>query len=253
MPSGTDAPAVPIRRVLVVDDSLSIQQAVRDALAEIPHIEVISCGDVDSAESILATEKLDLVLCDVVLPGRPGYDLCRQITLGKKGERPPVFLLSGIFEPFDEERARAAGADDVITKPFRPEEIQALMEKLPAPPAGVEISEPAPLTGEPLDITESDLLPESTPEPCASATTHGDGSGTEELVRRLIEPLTQRLVEPVVTAVLGHLENQGSPPRSTLDELLRGTVEKVVRERLKELEDESDQGTGQGRGAPSAD
>ncbi|MCZ6599838.1 MAG: response regulator [Acidobacteria bacterium] len=262
MSSGTDAPAVPVRRVLVVDDSLSIQQAVREALAEIPGIQVIACGDVDSAESILAREKPDLVLCDVVLPGRPGYDLCRQITLGKRGERPPVFLLSGIFEPFDEERARAAGADDVITKPFRAEEIRQLMEKIPAPSAKPEGTEPTPPEGEPLDISAADLLPGQLPgsfppmpqpAPSRAAATQRDGSGTDELVRRLIEPLTQRLVEPVVAGLLRLLENQKEPAGNALDEALRETVERVVRQRLRELEAEPNQGTGRGSGAPSPD
>jgi len=248
MSSGTDAPAVPVRRVLVVDDSLSIQQAVREALAEVPGIQVIACGDVDSAESILAREKPDLVLCDVVLPGRPGYDLCRQITLGKQGDRPPVFLLSGIFEPFDEERARAAGADDVISKPFRAEEIRQLMEKIPAPPAKPEGSEPTPPEGEPLDISAVDL-----PAPSRAAATQRDGSGTDELVRRLIEPLTQRLVEPVVAGVLRLLENREEPAGNALDEALHETVERVVRQRLRELEAEPNQETGRGSGAPSPD
>lgn len=259
MSRGTEAPAVPVLRILVVDDSLSIQQAVREALAEVPGIQIFACGDVDSAESILAREKLDLVLCDVVLPGRPGYDLCRQITLGKKGARPPVFLLRGIFEPFDEERARAAGATDVITKPFRAEEIRQLMEKMLTLPAPMEGLAPTPSPAETTDVTSADILPHqipespppAKPEPSGPTTTQPDVSGTDELVRRLIKPLTERLVEPVVAGVLRLLEPQGKPAGSTLDKLLRETVERVVRQRLGELEAESEQGTGRNPGTPS--
>jgi len=261
MANGTDAAAVPVRQVLVVDDSLSIQQAVREALADVPGVQVIACGDVDSAEAILTREKPDLVLCDVVLPGRPGYDLCRQITLGNRVDRPPVFLLSGIFEPFDEERARAAGADDVITKPFRGEEIRQLMERILAPSAQLEGADTDFPGVEPTDITAADLLPDQGPDsapgpkpaPSRAAAILREGSAMDELVRRLIEPLTQRLMEPLVAGVLRRLENQGTPARKALDEALRATVERVVRQRLRELESESNQETGRGSGTPPPD
>jgi len=263
----TESPPVPVRRVLVVDDSLSIQQAVREALAGTPGIRIIACGDVDRAESLLASEKPDVVFCDVVLPGRPGYDLCRMITLGKRDQRPPVFLLSGIFEPFDEERARAAGADAVITKPFRPEQIRQLLEKAlasSAPPDG-----PAPPSGgdKVQDITTADLLPGRLPNelpPPAAATrarvdpqpvpaAARDGSGTEELVRRLMEPLAQRLVEPVAARVLGLLAGREQPLGDALGDIVRTTAERVVSRRLQELEDATNQETGHGGGAPSPD
>jgi len=264
MAPGTESPPVPVRRVLVVDDSLSIQQAVREALAASPGIQVLACGDVESAEAILATEKPDLVLCDVVLPGRPGYDLCRQITLGKGAHRPPVFLLSGIFEPFDEEKARAAGADAVITKPFRPEQIQQLLEKALAPPAALAGPAASLPDAEAAEITAADVL---TPQPAERLvrppadpvgpppTTPADRheSGLDELVRRLVEPLSQCLVEPVAKRVLHLLAGQEKPLGDLLGETVRATAEMVVRQRLRELESETEKGTGHGGSTPSPD
>ncbi|NIP17444.1 MAG: response regulator, partial [Xanthomonadales bacterium] len=119
--------------MLVVDDSLSIQQTVHQAFAGTPHVEVSACGDVPAAETLLAQRRHDLVLCDVVLPGRPGYELCEQITRGTLPDRPLVYLLTGNFEPFDPERARQVGADDVISKPFSPEDLRLRLLNVLAP------------------------------------------------------------------------------------------------------------------------
>jgi CheY-like chemotaxis protein len=158
MTNATDAPPVTRRRrILVVDDSRSVQQTVHEAFAGMPHVEVDACGDAQAAEEFLTHNTPDLVLCDVVLPGRPGYDLCRQITQSRHDGLPLVFLLSGVFEPFDQTRADSSGADAVITKPFRPEEIRERLEGHLAPDAMID---PAPTTSSDTveEIATSDLL-----------------------------------------------------------------------------------------------
>jgi CheY-like chemotaxis protein len=242
MTSGTETPPLPRRRILVVDDSLSVQQSVLEAFAGVPHVEVHACGDVLAAEAILGRLTPDLVLCDVILPGRPGYDLCRQITRERKNGHPLVFLLSGAFEPFDEERATSAGADDVISKPFRPEEIRERLEGLLAPVAAVEPGQGTLASASTEDITAADLLPDlSAPDlPAAGAVTPPPGeSSTEELVRLMLPVLVARMVKPVTELLLEQIQE---PLAAQADEMLRREAESQVRRRLQELENEAGRG-----------
>ena len=256
MTSGTDAPPLPRRRILVVDDSLSVQETVHEAFAGMPHVEVHACGDVEAAELILNVETPDLVLCDVVLPGRPGYDLCRQITRDRQDSRPLVFLLSGAFEPFDQEKADSAGADDVISKPFRAEEIRDRLAGLLAPGAVVEPPAAAAPPAADGEITAADLLPDlpapglaATGIPQASVQLPAESS-TDELIRRMVPELVERLVRPVAAAVLEQLRESLA---SQSGEALRREAETQVRRRLQELERESAAGAGGRDTAPEAD
>src|SRR5262245_56966983 len=78
---------------------------------------------VETARSL----KPDIVLCAVSLPEKNGYEVCEAIKGEPALSHTPVLLLSGAFEPFDEVRARKAGYDDVLTKPFDP---QSLVQKV---------------------------------------------------------------------------------------------------------------------------
>ncbi|MFQ5768837.1 MAG: response regulator, partial [Acidobacteriota bacterium] len=113
--------------LLVVDDSISVQRAVKDVFRGLQDYIVSACGDVASAERLLASNPADLLLCDVVLPGPSGYDLCSRI----KEERTdlPVLLLTSAFEPFDEERARHVLADGIIAKPFTALKLRQTVEE----------------------------------------------------------------------------------------------------------------------------
>ena len=59
-----------------------------------------------------------MVICDVIMPGRDGYDVCQKIKSSPDYLHLPVILLTGTFEPFDRDRALAAGCSEIITKPF---------------------------------------------------------------------------------------------------------------------------------------
>ena len=68
----------------------------------------------------------DLVLADVLMPGKSGYEVCEALKSDPATASIPVLLLAGNFEPFDEARARAARADAHIVKPF---ESQAFIDR----------------------------------------------------------------------------------------------------------------------------
>ena len=106
------------RKLLLADDSVTIQKVVNLTFAD-EGIEVITTGDGNTAMEKLREIKPDLVMADVNMPGLNGYQICEQIKLDEATKQTPVILLVGSFEPFDEEKARAAGADDYLTKPFQ--------------------------------------------------------------------------------------------------------------------------------------
>lgn len=116
------------KNLLVADDSLTI----RKVIGMIFSTEDFQVHAVDNGiDAIHKTRELrpDVVLADVMMPGKSGYDVCEALKSDPATQGIPVMLLAGTFEAFDENRARAARADDHITKPF---ESQVLLDKVKA-------------------------------------------------------------------------------------------------------------------------
>ena len=116
------------KKLLLADDSITIQKVIQITFAnEDCQLTITDNGETayERAREILP----DLILADVYMPGRNGYELCAAVKQNPALRHVPVLLLAGSFEPFDEARARAVGADDWIEKPF---ESQALIDKVTA-------------------------------------------------------------------------------------------------------------------------
>jgi CheY-like chemotaxis protein len=114
------------KTLLLADDSITIQKVVGITLSG----ELYTVTSVDNGEDAIAKAREirpDLVLADVVMPRKNGYEVCETIKNDPALKHIPVLLLAGTFEAFDEGRARAARADGHIAKPF---ESQALMTKV---------------------------------------------------------------------------------------------------------------------------
>jgi CheY-like chemotaxis protein len=104
------------RKLLLADDSVTIQKVVQLTFAD-EGIEVSTAGDGDMALLKFAEVSPDIVLADVHMPGKDGYEVCESIKQG--GKSVPVVLLVGSFEPFDSDKAHQVGADAFLTKPFQ--------------------------------------------------------------------------------------------------------------------------------------
>lgn len=114
------------RKLLLADDSITIQKVIGITFAN-EDVTLSIADNGDSAFEMAQADHPDLVMADILMPGRNGYELCEAIKRDPQLSNVPVLLLSGTFEPFDEEKAKAAGADGWIAKPF---ESQALIEKV---------------------------------------------------------------------------------------------------------------------------
>ena len=108
-------------RVLIADDDTVVRDVVRRYL-ERDGLEVAIADDGNEALRILGTQRIDLAILDVMMPGPDGLSLCR--TLRQGGDYSvPVILLTALGEEDDRIAGLEAGADDYLTKPFSPREL----------------------------------------------------------------------------------------------------------------------------------
>jgi len=108
-----------VPRILVADDNSNIHRAVALALKE-AGVEVVAVGNGEAAVRKIAEIKPDLVLADIFMPVRNGYEVCEFVKQDPRFSQVPVVLLIGAFDPFDEREAQRVRADAILKKPFMP-------------------------------------------------------------------------------------------------------------------------------------
>jgi CheY-like chemotaxis protein len=125
-------------KLLLADDSITIQRVIELTFAD-EDFQVIAVGDGKQAIQRIQSYRPDIVLADIGMPERDGYDVAAFIKGTPEFAHIPVLLLTGAFEPIDEARARAAGCDGVLVKPFEPQlvisRVKDLIEHRRAPVA----------------------------------------------------------------------------------------------------------------------
>lgn len=108
-------------RILIVEDELDLANIIKDYLEkELYEVEI--CTEGDKAIEIFDKFKPSLVILDLMLPGMNGYEICQNI---RKKSTIPILILSAKIDEFDKVKGLNLGADDYITKPFRPRELLA--------------------------------------------------------------------------------------------------------------------------------
>ena len=122
------------KTVLLADDSVTIQKVVGISLAG-EDITLITVDNGDAAVEQAREKRPDVVLADIVMPGKDGYEVCQAIKSDPALQHIPVILLTGTFEAFDDERAQQVGAAAHISKPF---EAQTLVDQVNRVLAGAE-------------------------------------------------------------------------------------------------------------------
>lgn len=105
-------------KILLADDSVTVQKIITLTFSD-EGVDVVAVNNGDEAISRLQYLRPDLVMADVSIPGRSGYEICEFVKAHPEMNDTPVILLVPAFEPFDEERARRIGADYHLTKPFQ--------------------------------------------------------------------------------------------------------------------------------------
>jgi CheY-like chemotaxis protein len=185
-----------VPNILVADDNTNIQKMVVLALEE-RGIHVVAVGNGEAAVRRIPDVNPDLVLADIFMPVRNGYEVCEFVKKDERFAHVPVILLVGAFDPLDEKEARRVGADGVLKKPFVPPDpliamVMSALEKNPRVAAelakakeakAVEVVEPPsmaqleiPARAEPKPLPE---FPEPSPE--EAALVYGFGKGRRAL------------------------------------------------------------------------
>lgn len=114
------------KKVLIVDDDADVIHYVKEILVH--HYDVQSRFDADSAYTLLKEEAADIVISDVLMPGKNGYELCRMIKDNIQLSHIPVILLTAKATVEDQVEGLGSGADAYVTKPFEPQYLLALIQ-----------------------------------------------------------------------------------------------------------------------------
>src|SRR3954453_7652080 len=136
------------KKILLADDSITIQKVVELTFSDGDY-EVTAVNNGAKAIAKLAEMRPDVILSDIIMPEKNGYEVCEYVKSHPEYRTIPVVLLTGTFEPFDPDRADKAGRPAGGTKPFEPQILIHNAEELisaaaPAPaPTPPAVPEPA--------------------------------------------------------------------------------------------------------------
>ena len=160
-------------KLLLADDSVTIQRVIELTFAE-EDIKVSTVGDGQAAIDRLESDPPDIVLADVDMPKRDGYEVAAYVKSRPKLAHIPVVLLTGAFEPIDQARADAAGSSDVLAKPFEPQMVINRVKQLLGKkreelevPSPASFAPTAPPQGQPSPQGPQGLKAPSAPRPPA--------------------------------------------------------------------------------------
>jgi DNA-binding response OmpR family regulator len=130
--------------VYFIDDSATMREVVKIAFRR-ENFNVVTCSDMASAVAQFDQTVPDAVISDVIMPDKDGYQLCEFIKQHPLFGRTPVFLMSGVVNKEVAERAHEVKADELIRKPFHPQDLVARVRKLlhRAEPVPTPASNPA--------------------------------------------------------------------------------------------------------------
>ena len=131
------------KRILLADDSITIQKVVELTFSDGDY-EVTAVNNGAKAVQKLTEMRPDIILSDIIMPEKNGYEVCEYVKSHPEYRNIPVVLLTGTFEPFDPDRAEKAGCDAVVTKPFESQSLIHKVEELIAHAQSAPAAAPAP-------------------------------------------------------------------------------------------------------------
>jgi DNA-binding response OmpR family regulator len=159
-----------MQKVLVVDDSLSVRKVVEKAL-EGRGLQVLAAASGAEAIQMIDRDRPDVVICDVILPDKDGYQICQYVRAHPAVGATPVLLISGIDNGTVQARAAEVRSDEVMFKPFGVDDLVRKIDTLLArcangtkPSTGTATAATAPPP-----MVASPPAPASTPAPVTAA------------------------------------------------------------------------------------
>jgi CheY-like chemotaxis protein len=188
-------------KLLLADDSVTIQRVIELTFAD-ENVQVVAVGDGKEAIERVQSERPDIVLADIGMPERDGYEVAAFIKGSPELAHIPVLLLTGAFEPIDESRAKSVGCEGVLVKPFEPQmvinRVRELLGKKPRQPAaGTPAVEPvAPPQPSAAAAAGAAAAPTAPAAPAPAAQTPGKPDALENYFDRLDAALSTLTTPP---------------------------------------------------------
>jgi CheY-like chemotaxis protein len=216
------------RSILLADDSPTIQRLVKQTFAD-ANFDIVSVSNGDAAIRKFPELRPALVLADVYMPGRNGYEVCAFVKKSTGLAETPVVLLVGAFDAFDADTASQAGAAGHITKPFEPQALLDLVHSLL--PAAEAPAEAAP---EQLDAPGPAAEPEPVSMAAAAAVSASESGQPAKVQAPMPAPVVAAI--PPEDDLLGLTELFPPDPEVGLtDAQMDGIVDRVVRKLSAQL------------------
>ena len=182
-------------RVLIVDDSLTVRKVV-ERILESRQLEVLQASLGTEAIESIQRSAPDLVVCDVLLPDKEGYDVCQFVKSSPRLSGIPVLLISGIVNPAVIDRAERVGSAGILRKPFSADELLGTVNELLGLAAHATI---ASLAGNGTNGSAVSGIPS------ADAPVPGPPNGTAVSPARAPEPPTPAAAPPTLDGCLAAL------------------------------------------------
>jgi DNA-binding response OmpR family regulator len=172
--------------VYFIDDSATMREVIKIAFRK-ENIHVVTCPDARSALEQFHQAAPDAVITDVIMPDQDGYQVCEFIKQHEQFSQTPVILMSGVVNKSVAERAMAVRADELVRKPFQPQELIARVKNLLNPrrsaagsiPDSVSASTPRPSQA----LTSLFAPPAAPRTPVAAATAPRPSSPTGAVMK----------------------------------------------------------------------
>jgi CheY-like chemotaxis protein len=118
--------------VYFIDDSATMREVIKIAFRR-ENINVVACHDAASALGEIEKAKPDVIITDVIMPGKDGYEVCQHIKNHPTLSKTPVILMSGVVNRAVAERAFLVKADELLRKPFQPQDLITRVKHLLKP------------------------------------------------------------------------------------------------------------------------
>jgi CheY-like chemotaxis protein len=115
--------------VYFIDDSATMREVIKIAFRR-ENINIITCADAASALAQFEQNRPDIVITDVIMPDQDGYSVCSQIKQHAEYSNTPVVLMSGVVNKSVADKAVSVKADELIRKPFQPQELIGRVKSL---------------------------------------------------------------------------------------------------------------------------
>ena len=232
------------KTILLADDSPTIRRLVTQTFAG-SKLNIVEASNGEAAIKALDEVRPNIVLADIYMPGKNGYEVCAYVRKHQLLHDIPVVLLVGAFDAFDEDFARRSGATANITKPFEPGALIDLVKSLLPPDNEDEERErEIPTASRPEARTPSLPPPVELPRApvaAASAVEAEDLLGLEMIFKEEPEPdkgpavISEEDIERIADRVIQRLSAQVI--ESIAWDIVPDITEKIIREELKRIDE----------------